>query len=322
MQGISEESAEADKVLSSSVSKAMNAHAMRSALLPRIEKMQKLLTGNMHMLDVYFVKYMESRIASYRSVLDSGEVGSTELAVDKYLAEAKRKKTDTSTSIAEEIKSRVESLGPTVSAASSVVKEAGSVVVEQKSVSATPIAPKSPTSLEPPALDLRTGIITVSEDAEEKFAKKPIPPKAPAAAPEPKPVAKEIKEAKPAAVKPAPAAPAPKSPEAEEFFDLEKAMGPSSKSKTSESVPLPADTQALHAERIEKTMQWDRSQLMGAASSHPESVVVEGAEISRKAAAAPAAKKTEVSDHEGEEPIISGEDIENTLDSFFGLDKE
>lgn len=178
------------------------------------------------------------------------------------------------------------------------------------------------TSLEPPALDLRTGIITVSEDAEEKSAKKPIPPKASPAVPLSKPVAKEIKEAKPAAVKAGPTVSAPKSPEAEEFFDLEKAMGPASKNKTSQSVPLPADTQALHAERIEKTMQWDRSQLMGAASSHLESVVVEGAEISRKAAAAPVAKKTEISEHDGEEPIISGEDIENTLDSFFGLDKE
>jgi hypothetical protein len=326
MQGIAEESAEADKVLSSSVAKAMNAHAMRSALLPRIEKMQKSLTANMHLLDVYFVKYMESRIASYRSVLDGGEVAPAELAVDKYLSEAKLKKTDTSTSIAEEIKSRVEMLGPAASAATVVAPKpepARPIVAQQKSAPTTPVAPKvSSINIEPPALDLRTGIITVSQDAEEKSAKKPIPPKASPAAPLPKPVAKEIKDAKPAAIKPAPAAPAPKSPEAEEFFDLEKAMGPSSKNKTSESIPSPADTQALHAERIEKTMQWDRSQLMGAASSHSESVVVEGAEISRKAAASPVVKTTEVSDHDGDEPIISGEDIENTLDSFFGLNKE
>jgi hypothetical protein len=278
MQGIAEESAEADKVLSSSVSKAMNAHAMRSALLPKIEKMQKSLTANMHMLDVYFVKYMEGRIVSYRSVLDGGEAGSAELAVDKYLAEAKLKKNDTSTSIAEESKSRVELLAPAVSAATSVApREASPVIVEQK------ISPAAPLS---------------------------------------KPVAKEIKVA---AAKPGPAAPAQKpskAPASEEFFDLEKAMGPALKNKASESVPLPADTQALHAERIEKTMQWDRNQLMGAASSHSESILVEGAEISQKSAPVPVAKKAETSDHAGEESIISGEDIENTLDSFFGLDKE
>lgn len=140
MQGIAEESAEADKVFSSSVSKAMNAHALRSALLPRIEKMQKSLTANMHMLDVYFVKYMESRIASYRSVLDGGEAGPAELTVDKYLTGVKLKKADTS--IADEIKLRVESFGPTASAATFVApKEASPVIVEQKSTPAVPVAP-------------------------------------------------------------------------------------------------------------------------------------------------------------------------------------
>jgi hypothetical protein len=330
MKAIAEESAEADKVTSSAVSKAMNAHALRSALSPRIDKMQKILTENMHQLDIYFVKYMESRIAAYRAAFAGGDAGQGALAVDKYLSDAKPKQTDTSAAIVQEIKARIESLGPaaqseampaapTESSEETIV--AAPSFTERKTVSVPPPAAAfpAPPIAEPPALDLRTGIITVADDVREERPKR----KQPAeevwhAAPASKPQAKEKKPS---------AAPRTAQPEemrppgldAEEAFDLEKAMDTAPKKIAAEEIVAPVDTQALHAERIEKTLQWDRNQLMGAATTPPEAIVVEGAEIAQKHQQAAKSAQPATQDPDGEEPIISGEDIENTMDSFFGL---
>jgi hypothetical protein len=93
IKAIADESAEADKVLSSAVSKAMNAHALRSALLPKIDKMHKLITANMHSLDIYFVKYMELRIAWYKNSFE-GEESLDDVAADRFPGEAQPKQAD------------------------------------------------------------------------------------------------------------------------------------------------------------------------------------------------------------------------------------
>jgi hypothetical protein len=109
----------------------------------------------------------------------------------------------------------------------------------------------------------------------------------------------------------------------EEAFDFEKAAARAQQ----KPAPQPRgqlDTRSLSVDHSEQTLQWDRSQL-SAAAAPPEAIVVEGAEVTRKTAPpervprpapgqpappAPGAAKN---------PIISGEDIENTMDSFFGL---
>lgn len=325
MKAIAEESAEADKVTSSAVSKSMNAHALRSALSPRIDKMQKILTENMHQLDIYFVKYMESRIAMYRAAFAGGDAGQGALAVDKYLSDAKQKQADTSAAIVQEIKARIESLGPAapLEAMPAAPAESGEETIaaassftERKTVA---VPPPAPPIAEPPALDLRTGIITVTDDVREEKPKRKLPVGGVRhTAPAPKPPAQE----KELFTAPKPAQPEGKralARDAEEVFDLEKAIDTAPKKTAAEEIVAPMDTQALHAERIEKTLQWDRNQLMGAATTPPEAIVVEGAQVAQKHQQAAKSPQPEPQDPDREEPIISGEDIENTMDSFFGL---
>jgi hypothetical protein len=99
-------------------------------------------------------------------------------------------------------------------------------------------------------------------------------------------------------------------PAPEPAFDLEKAMG-----KTQA-----VDAGALYPDRIEQTVRWDRNQLMGTAAPSPEAIVVEGTESSRKPE--PPRPRPQPQPSDKQNPIISGEDIENTMDSFFGLGQQ
>ncbi len=177
-------------------------------------------------------------------------------------------------------------------------------------------APSPAAAFEPPAMDLRTGIITVSDDVlEEKPKQKPATKKT-LSAPSPKKADVVKKEPAPRpGTRHGERAPV----QIEEAFDLEKAISGAPAAQPAQAPASPLDTQALHAERIEKTMQWDKSQLASAAASSPEAVVVEGAEVVHELAAAPRGQQKEKPPEGKDEPIISGEDIENTLDSFFGL---
>ncbi len=332
MKAIAEDSAEADKVLSSVVSKSMNAHALRSALSPKIDRMQKTLTENMHVLDIYFVKYMETRAAAYRAAFEGGDSPSAPLAVDKYLSDAKQKQPDTSASIAEEIRARIESLAP----ASGVAKEAApqepvagrsdsaaSPAFEALPPKTVPVAPvRSPAGspINSPAIDLRTGIITVSEDVREDHAKRDMaPPKPQPASPAPgKPTKADKEKPRPRAVVKEPPEEPPKASAVEDdAFDLEKEFGAVIDSKLQKEIIRPANAAPHGIDHGEKTLQWDRSQLEGAAGPG-ESIVVEGAEVANKPSAVSAKDHSPVPEKD-EEPIISGEDIENTMDSFFGL---
>ena len=147
MKAVAEESAEADKVLSSSVSKAMNAHALRSALSPRIDKMQKTITENMHQLDTFFVKYMESRIAAYRAAFEAGEIAPAAYVADRIPPAAQPLQAESPAGILDEIRTRMESSGPAVA-------------------QPTPRAVVLPRGR--PAADPGTGVITVSGDVREE----------------------------------------------------------------------------------------------------------------------------------------------------------
>jgi hypothetical protein len=274
MKAVAEESAEADKVLSSTVSKAMNPHALRSALSPRIDKMQKMLTENLHQLDTFFVKYMESRIAAYRAAF-----GNTPLVgyiVEEPPSGAQPLQAEGSAGILDEIKTRMESAGP----------------------ADMPPAPRAPVPsrgrvLERPAMDPGTGVITVAGDVQRQ----------------------QVEQRRPMAAPQKPARPDVRRPAPEPAFDLERAMG-----KTQQAAAPAADAGALHSDRIEKTVQWDRNQLMGAAAPSGEAIVVDGAEAPRKPEPPRPRPQPQASDKQN--PIISGEDIENTMDSFFGLGQQ
>lgn len=274
MKAVAEESAEADKVLSSSVSKAMNAHALRSALSPRIDKMQKTITENMHQLDTFFVKYMESRIAAYRAAFEAGEIAPAAYAADRIPPAAQPVQAESPAGILDEIRTRMESSGPAAA-------------------QPTPRAVVLPRAR--PAADPGTGVITVSGDVREE---KPL------AAPPQRPqriVRPEVRR-----------------PATEPAFDLEKATGRTQQRMVPQAPAPSADAGALQPDRIEKTIRWDRNQLMGAAAPSGEAIVVEGAEPPRKTEP-PRPPRPQQPPADKQNPIISGEDIENKMDSFFGL---
>jgi hypothetical protein len=304
IRALSEECGEADAMLSPSAAKAMNGHALRSALSPKSEKIQKMLTANLHILDVYFVKYTEGRLAAYQAALAASETGLS-FPIDKFLADSKPVITTAevssgSGSVAHDLKARVEAMPVTVAP-----------VIEKEEPE------------EPPAIDLRTGIITVSkEELIQVKPSAPAPVKKPAAKPsadETKVPAQMIRKAPVPEQKKKPEPPASVSKatvEAEEIFDFEKEISAKVIQMTRPADPKPVP--------MEKTMRWDKSELSGFAGK-PEAIVVEGAESHVKGAPSAQAKKSgaqEVvpqTDAKAEEPMISGEDIENTLDSFFGL---
>jgi hypothetical protein len=327
IRGISEECAEADKVLSSSAAKTMNAHTLRSALAPRIDRVQKLLAANMHILDVYFVKYTESRLAAFSATLSSSESAGV-FPIDKFLSETKpagegadKQETGPTDVLAQDLKQRLQA----------EPSPHETVLVNEQE------------QQEPPAMDLRTGIITVAqEEASPPVAKKPERVMKKPAVQQPK---KMPEPGQAPAAKPAPSA-APSAAAAEEAFDFEKEISAHPRRAPAEfghsslspfgptgtrgvDVPLARDFQGSDAPdtkilQSDKTMRYDKEELTGYAGM-PESIVVEGGEPVKAKAAAP--KKTDAV-HAGpdadrnakhEDAMISGEDIENTLDSFFGL---
>jgi hypothetical protein len=285
----------------------MSAHSLKSALLPKIEKILKMLTVNMHILDVYFVKYTESRIAAFQEALVSSEPSTpAAFPIDKFLSETRPTAGNMPT--VQDLRSRVEAMP-------AVMTPPDTVLVKEKERT-------EPVEAEPPAIDLRTGIITVAQE-EPKQAKPAAVPTKKTQVPAPK---KKI-------VRPVPSA--------DEVFDFEKEMsarsdhaapppfGPPGTFGSVDVVAPPPfgdvvapDRKALHTE---KTMKWDRDELKGLAAGKPESIVVEGTEqvkadtpksltsgAPKTAAPQPDAKNDDI--------MISGEDIENTLDSFFGLE--
>ena len=300
IRSITEECAEADKVLSSSAKTSMSAHSLKSALLPKIEKILKMLTTNMHILDVYFVKYTESRIAAFQEALVSSEsepAAAPLFPIDKFLSETKPAAAFlepvpgalSSDAIVEDIRRR---------SRAEAVKSSDTVLVKGK---------EREEPIEPPAIDLRTGIITV---AQEEPRQPPV-----AATPKKKPILM------------------PKKQSPEDAFDFEKEIssrvGDAMQADLGQGTLHPVgygeapETKVIHTEHTEKTMRWDRDELKGMAGK-PESIVVEGTEqvkvdkpegatkpAGTNAAPQPGAK--------GDDAIFSGEDIENTLDSFFGL---
>ena len=248
-------------MLSSEVSKAMNAHALRSALLPKIDKMNKLLTANMHSLDIYFVKYMELQIARYRDSFEGQGQEPPAAAAAGYPAEA---------------------------------------------------PPRQP------------------EAAREEFA-------VPEMRPQPQPTVHPQNIYRPPAM--------PQMQPEEETLQVQRAPTPPRQDSmqspqrlrmpaATPSAPMPArmqqavlqpgsqlDTRSMSVDHGEKTLQWDRSQL-AAAAAPPAQIVVEGAEVPRKAPPPPRpalAPGAPLAPGGSKNPIISGEDIENTMDSFFGL---
>lgn len=222
MRGITEECAEAEKIISSPAAKTMDAPGLRSALSPKVEKIRRTLMTNMHILDIYFVKYVESLADAYQRMYS--ETGAQEALPSAARADV-----------------------PEVSPA-------------------------------PPAVDL--------------LEKQKVP----------------IKE--------------------EEEFNLEKEITSTVEKKIREEArrPVPETKPAA----TEKTIQWDRNELLGLAS-RPEAIVVEGIEEAKPAAAgqkktgaetapSPSPSKKEEKKPEGsKEDMVSGEDIVNKLDSFFGF---
>jgi hypothetical protein len=263
IKSIADESAEADKVLSSVVSKAMNAHALRSALLPKIDKMHKLLTVNMHSLDIYFVKYMELRIAWYKTSFEEDE-SPADVAADRFPGDTQPRQADVAPeAVVQDLRTRME-------------------------------PPTPPAQYRAPALPQM-------QPEEETIL-----------------VAPGQQHMRPPAARP----PQPR----EEAFDFEKAMAAKAEQKPAVRPGGQLDIRNMPVDHSEKTMQWDRNQLMGAAAPH-EAIVVEGSEVSRKAG--PQERKARPAAAQGApaapgaptktDNSITGEDIENTMDSFFGL---
>jgi hypothetical protein len=164
---------------------------------------------------------------------------------------------------------------------------------------------------EPPAIDLRTGVITVVQD--EPKQEKPV---------EHKPASTRGPEKSSAPrVQRAPAKPLKKKPEQrvtepEEEFDFEKEIAANVDVAINADFGRGAlDTKELHTE---KTMRWDKEELTGMAGK-PESIVVEGTEAVKAKAASDQKQSSGMPDAAHEQTMISGEDIESTLDSFFGL---
>lgn len=284
MKAIADEAAEADKVLSSEVSKAMNAHALRSALLPKIDKMHKMLTSNMHSLDIYFVKYMELRIAWYTSSFEGQGQEPPAAAAAGYPAEASPRQPEAAPEEFAVPEMRPRPQQPAVHPQN--IYRPPAMPQAQPEEETIQVAPRAP-------LGQRTGSMP------------PWPGAAKPPAAEQKPVQRPIK------------MPQPK----EEPFDFEKAMGTKAQQRPAIQPGGQLDTRALSVDHSEKTLQWDRSQLTGAAAP-PEAIVVEGAEVARKAVPAPERKARPpaapgVADKS--QNSITGEDIENTMDSFFGL---
>ena len=289
MKAIADESAEADKVLSSVVSKAMNAHALRSALLPKIDKMHKLLTANMHILDIYFVKYMESQIARYRDSFEGQGQEPPAAAAAGYPAEAPPRQPEAAPEefAVPEMRPR-----PQPAVHPQNIYRPPAMPQAQPEEETIQVAPRAP-------LGQRTGSMP------------PWPGAAKPPAAEQKPAPRPIK------------MPQPK----EEPFDFEKAMGTKAQQRPAIQPGGQLDTRALSVDHSEKTLQWDRSQLTGAAAP-PEAIVVEGAEVTRKAGPPPERKARPPAGQgapaapgaaDKSQNSITGEDIENTMDSFFGL---
>jgi hypothetical protein len=305
VRGISEECAEAEKVLSSSAAKAMNAHGLKSALLPKIEKMQKMLLINMGVLDVYFVKYMETRLSAFQAAF--AETGTGQLfPIDKFLSEPKPAAPsgempeemhlqDKQGAFAYTLKSRVESM-PHVPAPQETA------LVKEKA---------GEEQFEPPAIDLRTGVITVAQEEpkqEKTVEHKPLSTRGPE-----KPVGPRV-ERTPA--KPLKKKTEQRAPEAEDEFDFEKEIAANVDVAINADFGRGAlDTKELHTE---KTMRWDKEELTGMAGK-PESIVVEGTEAVKAKAVSGQKQTSDMPDAAHEQAMISGEDIESTLDSFFGL---
>jgi hypothetical protein len=297
IKSIADEAAEADKVLSSVVSKAMNAHALRSALLPKIDKMHKILTANMHSLDIYFVKYMELRIAWYKAAFEEDET-QADAAADQSPGDMQLRQAAAAPEAAvQDNRGRMESPPPTAQYKAPALPQSPDLRTEVLSVGPGP-RPETPVR--------RQGFDIPAQ--RPPAARQPFVEKRPAPAPERIP----------------PAARPPQS--IDEPFDFEKAMPPQTDQKPVARPGGQFDNRAMPIDHSEQTLQWDRNQLMGAAAP-PEAIVVEGSEVTRKArppemkprppagpgapAAPGAANKAGNS--------ITGEDIENTMDSFFGL---
>lgn len=69
MQEIDQECAEIDIQISSLNMNGMHHASFRSSVSPRLDKISKTLTTNLHLFNVYYVKYIESLIAEYRQIL-------------------------------------------------------------------------------------------------------------------------------------------------------------------------------------------------------------------------------------------------------------
>ena len=238
--------------------------------------MQKILTENMHQLDIFFVKYMESRIAAYRAAF-----GNTPLVgyiVEEPPSGAQPLQAEGKAGILDEIKTRMESAGP----------------------ADMPPAPRAPVLsrgrvLERPAMDPGTGVITVSGDVQRQ----------------------QIDQRRPMAAPQRPARPEVRRPAPEPAFDLERAMGktqqaPGASSRRRRASPRqdrensPVGQEPAHGcgRPFRQRPLWWKAPRLPASPSRPGR---------RAAAAAPSDKQN---------PIISGEDIENTMDSFFGLGQQ
>ena len=291
IKSIADEAAEADKVLSSVVSKAMNAHALRSALLPKIDKMHKMLTANMHSLDIYFVKYMEVRIAWYKTSFEEDEP-QADVAEDRFPADMQPRQAVVAP---EALVQAIRTPPPQAQYRAPAMPQTQPMGQGQQRMRA-PAAPAEP---QPP--DLRTEVISVSPGPRQE-----------------NPVRVQNFDRQ---MQRPPAARPPQS--IDEPFDFENAMPAKADQKPAARPGGQMDGRAMPVDHSEQTLQWDRNQLMGAAAP-PEAIVVEGSEVGRKAR--PPEMKTRPPTGPGAPAApgkagnsITGEDIEKTMDSFFGL---
>jgi hypothetical protein len=289
-----------------------------------------MLTTNMHILDVYFVKYTESRIAAFQEALVSSEsepAAAPVFPIDKFLSETKPAAVS-----AEKIPFGF-SLESPLSLSSGLPPDKAEHL-SQGLLRDTVLVKEKEEPMEPPAIDLRTGIITVSQ--EEPKQAKPAETRTRPDSAKAKPAAGVIKKKPVLAPKNQPhpfgyvETPPPAAPGAEDAFDFEKEISTHVGNAMQEDLGQGAlhpvgygeapDTKALYTE---KTMRWDRDELKGMAGK-PESIVVEGTEQVKadkpEGATKPAGTNTTPQPGaKGDDAIFSGEDIENTLDSFFGL---
>lgn len=99
MQDIAADCAEIDSRTASHAMKTTTDEAFQSTVSSRIRTISRKLTTNMHLLDVYYVKYIESLVAQYRRDLETSASGPAAAPKDKASSPMPSMKIDESFSL-------------------------------------------------------------------------------------------------------------------------------------------------------------------------------------------------------------------------------